>query len=79
MSGWIDSLSGLGVKLTGDFRRSSLDMTQKELEHVLRSRCAIRVADIRRTSLIVQSCPDICADRVDDVVLREHRSQCFRA
>lgn len=50
MSGWIDSLSGLEVKVTGDFRRPSLAMTQKELEQVLRSRGAVLVADIRRTT-----------------------------
>lgn len=49
-SGSIDPLSGREVKVTGGFRRSSLDMTQKELEQVLRSRGAIPAADIRRTT-----------------------------
>ncbi len=50
MGRWIDALSGLEVKVTGDFRRSSLQMTQKELEQVLASRGALPVGDIRRTT-----------------------------
>lgn len=50
MGRWIDSLSGLEVKVTGDFRRTSLGMTQPQLERVLKARGAIVVTDIKRTT-----------------------------
>ncbi len=52
-AGWAAGLTrcqALEVKVTGDFRRSSLQMTQKELEQVLASRGALPVGDIRRTT-----------------------------
>lgn len=50
MGRWVESLAGLEVRVTGDFRRTALRMTQTELEHDLRARGAIVVADIRRTT-----------------------------
>ena len=38
---WIESLSGLEVKVTGDFRRTPLKMTQAKLESALKAKGAI--------------------------------------
>lgn len=50
MGRWIDSLYDVEVKVTGNFQGTTLGMTQRELEGVLRSRGARVVHDIRRTT-----------------------------
>jgi len=50
VSRWIESVRGLEVKITGDFRLTPLRMTQPAVEELLLSRGAIVVADIRTTT-----------------------------
>lgn len=50
MSRWVESLHGLEVKVTGDFRRTALGMTQPEIEALLADHGARVVGDVRRTT-----------------------------
>lgn len=50
VSRWIDSVRGLEVKITGDFRLTPLRMTQPAVEELLLSRGAVVVGDIRTTT-----------------------------
>lgn len=50
MGRWIESLKGLEVIVTGDFRKTTLGMRQSDVEHELRSRGAVVIADIRLTT-----------------------------
>lgn len=50
MGRWVESVRGLEVKVSGDFRQTELEMKQTDVERELRSRGAKVVADVRRTT-----------------------------
>ena len=53
MGRWFESLSGVEVKVTGDFRQTPLRRSQSAVEDLLRARGAIVVGDIRSTTKLL--------------------------
>lgn len=50
MARWVESLDGLEVKVTGDFRQTELGLTQRAVERLLRQHGARVVSEVRRTT-----------------------------